>query len=48
MMFDKGWISLTNTKEAGFSLTYLNGFKGTGDFLMNEMTDWKVVKAEDN
>ena len=46
MKFDKDWVELMNkekdTRRAGLSVDYLNGFEGTADYNKNRMTDWKV------
>jgi hypothetical protein len=49
MIFDGDWVEKTNasknTKEERLAVSYKNGFKGTKDFYMNDLTAWTVVSA---
>lgn len=54
MQFAEGWIETVNSQRRlqsgsgeGFSVTYQNGFRGTGDEYRNTMTGWQVIKAEE-
>jgi len=54
MQFAEGWIEAVNSQrrlQSGsgeeFSVTYQNGFRGTGDEYRNTMTGWQVIKAEE-
>jgi len=50
MDFSEEWVQTMNdsrnTKQAGLTVLYLNGFKGTPEFSKNQMTDWKIVSAD--